>query len=392
MPSAAILTIGSELLLGKVVDTNGAYLGEVLSSAGFDVRKRISVGDHKEEINRWVRILLSDTDLIVTTGGLGPTKDDLTRDGVADALGVPLRFQEYLLREIEEIFASRGFHMTENNHRQAYLPEGAQLISNPVGTAPAFYYRTKEGKEIVCLPGVPGELKFLVERKVIPHLQEAFNISGHLKRTRILKVCGLGESGVDQQIGDLMKMEGNPVVGLLASPGMIRILITAEGNNEKEVVEKIGPVEQEIRRRLGGLIFGADDQTLEGVVLEKLAKTGGTLSIKDAATGGEVLRRLLAVFDGRYYLEGSLDFHYGSPKGEDLDGAGEASDIRIRINSMAPSEGKLKIFEVSIQGKGKEKVVKIPLGGAKGEVETRLAVIAIDQLRKWLDDVSVKAP
>jgi len=203
MPKAAILTIGTELLLGKIVDTNGAYLGEILSSADFDVTIRVSIGDHKGEISRWIRDLLKEVDLIVTTGGLGPTEDDLTRQEVADAFGVPLVFHEGLLKEIEAIFASRGFRMTKNNRRQAYLPEGARAISNPVGTAPAFSFRTEEGRMIVCLPGVPRELKYLMEKKVLFLLRDAFGLQGRVKRTRILKVCGLGESGVDHQIGDL---------------------------------------------------------------------------------------------------------------------------------------------------------------------------------------------
>lgn len=392
MPNAVILTIGTELLLGKVIDTNGAYLGEILSSAGFDVTARLSIGDRRGEISSWVRNLLNNTDLILTTGGLGPTKDDLTREGVADALGVPLRFHESLMKDIESIFSARGYHMTPNNRRQAYIPEGARPFSNPVGTAPAFYYRTEAGREVVCLPGVPKEMKLLMEREIMPHLREVFGMGGLTKRTRIIKVCGLGESGVDQQIGDLMETEGNPLVGLLASPGMIRILITAEGEDETKVSQEIEKVERKIRQRLGDLIFGADDQTLEGVVVDKLGKLAGVLSVEDSATGGEVLHRILKTFDGSYHLEGNLDFKNDLLRPKNTNEEGVFPTVKLGIYSLSPDDDGLKVFEIFLQGRGKEDKIRVRLGGPKGEVRTRLGIIAIDRLRRWLDDAVYETP
>jgi len=387
MPKAAILTIGTELLLGKVVDTNGAYLGERLSDAGFDVTLSMSLGDHLEEITRWIQLLFQEVELIVTTGGLGPTQDDLTRQAVADALNVPLRFNEFLLREIEEIFKSRGFRMTENNRRQAYLPEGAVPVSNPVGTAPAFYFRTEKDRVIACLPGVPRELKYLLEKRMLPSLREMFKLSGTIKRTRILKVCGLGESGVDQQIGDLMKTEGNPFVGVLASPGMIRILITAEGKEAAEVHDRIAGVEREIRRRLGTLIFGADDETLEGVALSRLSDVGRELVIRDTATGGEVARKLLRCHTGKYFSQSCLGFNGDS---SEVSCTGETPGTICLSLRPLEREGnaELQTFLITIQDHGTSNETRIRLGGPRSDVETRLAVIAIDQLRKWGEETA----
>ena len=365
--------------MGKIVDTNGAYLGERLSSIGFDVALRVSIGDHRGEIRRWIRILQAEVDLIVSTGGLGPTQDDLTRQEAADAFGVPLVFQESLMREIEAIFAARGFRMTENNRRQAYLPEGATIISNPVGTAPAFALHTEDGKMMVCLPGVPKELKYLMEHAVAPLLREKFNLQGRVKRTRILKICGLGESGVDQQIGDLMKTEGNPFVGVLASPGMIRILITGEGEDEAQVSELIGPVEDKIRRRLGTLIFGADDETLEEVTLSSLAASGKGLSVDDTATGGEVARRLLKPYEGVYYSRALLGVDAPMP------GQGETGVVSLGIHPVPEErDDTLRAFSITIRDGGKTKETVVRLGGPKKEVEARLSIIAVDRLRKWL--------
>ncbi len=379
MPKAAILTIGTELLLGKIVDTNGAYLGERLSEVGFEVAVRVSIGDHSGEIRDWIRRLFREVDLIVTTGGLGPTKDDLTRQEVAEALGVPLEFHEPLLEEIKAIFSSRGFHMTENNKRQAYLPRGANPISNPVGTAPAFSFQTRDGKVLVCLPGVPRELKFLMEEKVLPFLRDAFRLANTVKRTRILKICGLGESGVDEQIGDLLKTEGDPFVGVLASPDMIRVLITAVGEGEREVAKKIEPVEREIRRRLGRLIFGVDEETLEGVTVRELGRRDTVVKLEDTATGGEVLRRILRPFEGEYRLEGWMRWESSEGRRE------KVREICLAVHCKEGGGGEgPKDFEISLEEDGREKRVPLRLGGPKENVESRLAILAIDQLRKWL--------
>jgi len=380
MPSAAILTIGSELLLGKVIDTNGAYLGEVLSSIGFDVDVRVSVGDRKGATRQWLRRLADQVDLIVTTGGLGPTEDDLTRREIADAAGVSLVFHEELMDEIAAIFAARGYRMTENNRKQAYLPKGATPISNPVGTAPAFITEMGYGKEVIALPGVPRELKYLMRNAVVPHLRQAFDLRAREKKTRVLKVCGLGESSVDGKIGDLIDPEANPVVGLLASPGMVRVLITAEGEDAAEVAQRIDGMEQRIRERLGPLIFGTDDQTLEGVVAEELAERGYSLTIEDEATGGETARSLLTAFEGRYSIRAVMD-----PGG----GAREPGKERltVRVKRIAGDSPPLESFELvlnTVSGEGLRKVIR--LGGPGEEIRHRLGIIVLDQLRKWLKE------
>ena len=384
MPSAAILTIGSELLLGKVIDTNGAYLGEVLSSIGFDVIARVSVGDRKGATSRWLRLLLDQVDLIVTTGGLGPTEDDLTRQEVADAAGVSLVFNEALMDEIAAIFASRGYKMTENNRKQAYLPKDATPVSNPVGTAPAFIVKAGWGKTIICLPGVPRELKYLMRHAIIPHLRQAFNLRTREKRTRILKVCGLGESGVDEQIRDLVDPEANPVVAMLASPGMVRVLITAEGADAAEVTQRIDGMERRIRQRLGPLIFGADDETLESVVTEELAGRGFFFTLEDKATGGEVTRLLLSAFKGRYNIRAVLE--NDMPESEKREGASEKEAATVWVREIPADRAPLKTYELVMEVSGEKLSKTIHLGGPGAEIRRRLSIIVLDQIRKWLKE------
>ncbi|UCF84301.1 MAG: CinA family nicotinamide mononucleotide deamidase-related protein [Desulfobacteraceae bacterium] len=290
-PTCEIITIGTELLLGQIVDTNTTYLARELGRAGVIVRFRTAVGDHLEEIIETLACAVKRCGMVVTTGGLGPTLDDLTREAVARTAGLELEFRQDLMEEIERIFRQFGYQMPENNRRQAFVPSGSHVISNPVGTAPAFITEVS-GKPIVCLPGVPKELKFLLRTEVIHWLERRFDMSMHRLIYRVLKVVGLGESKVDQLIGDLIRSGQNPEVGLLASQGEIKIRIAARAGSDSEAQTLIGPIEKEIRSRLGNRIFGQDKDTLEGVIGSLLAKKGLILSTFETFTGGLAAQRL----------------------------------------------------------------------------------------------------
>jgi nicotinamide-nucleotide amidase len=290
-PTCEIITIGTELLLGQITDTNTTYLAQELGRAGVIVRYRTAVSDHLEEIKEILACAIERCDMVVTTGGLGPTLDDLTREAVARAAGVELEFRQDLMEEIEQVFRRFGYQMPENNRRQAFVPAGSHAISNPVGTAPAFITEVG-GKPIVCLPGVPRELKFLLKTEVLHWLERRFDISKHRLIYRVLKVVGLGESRVDQLIGDLIRTGQNPEVGLLASQGEIKVRIAARTGSDSEARALIGPIEKEIRSRLGTSIFGQDSDTLEGVIGSLLTKKDLTLSTFETFTGGLAAQRL----------------------------------------------------------------------------------------------------
>lgn len=290
-PKCEIVTIGTELLLGQIVDTNTTYLARELGRIGVEVVYRTAVGDRMEEIVQVLQVALGRCDLVLSTGGIGPTLDDMTREAVARVGGVPLVFREDLMAGIEGIFRRYGYTMSENNRRQAYVPQGSTAISNPVGTAPGFILEV-EGKPVISLPGVPSELEFLMTREVIPWLRKRYGLERRNIKYRVLKVVGLGESKVDAIIGDLMKEGANPEVGLLASVGEITIRIAAAAESEEAADALIEPVEQEIISRLGDRIFGKDDETLEGVMEDLLASQGLTLSILETFTGGKAAQRL----------------------------------------------------------------------------------------------------
>lgn len=286
---AEIITSGTELLLGDTLDTNAAYLSQQLRALGIDIHYRTTVGDNEERTANAISIALSRADLVITTGGLGPTVDDVTRQAVARATGRPLRLHADSVTAIEARFRSFGSTMTENNLQQAYMPEGAIVIENPVGTAPSFIVETPQGT-VISLPGVPRELEYLTTHAVIPYLREHLGLHEVIK-SRVLKTCAIGESAIDAKIGDLMT-GSNPTVGLSAHPGQTDVRITAKAVTEEEADRLIAGMEAKIRERLAEYIYGAGNQTLEEVVLTMLVERGETLAVLETTSSGQLCQRL----------------------------------------------------------------------------------------------------
>ncbi len=289
MPSAEIITIGTEILLGEIVDTNSAYLARQLRDLNVDVFRTTTVGDNTQRIAGVIRETMSRAQIIITTGGLGPTVDDPTREAVARAFDTHTEFRPELWEQIAERMQRFGRAPTENQKRQAYIPSGATAIRNPVGTAPAFMIE-KEGRLLISLPGVPREMEHLYENAVIPALRARFNLSGIIK-SRVLHTAGVGESVIDEKIGDLETLS-NPTVGLAAHYGQVDIRITAKADAVEEADRLIAEVEQHLRERLGAAIFGADQDTLESVVMQQIAAGGHTLSVVETGMGGALIQAL----------------------------------------------------------------------------------------------------
>jgi competence/damage-inducible protein CinA-like protein len=281
--TAEIIAIGTEILLGEITDTNSVYLAQMLREYGINLYFMTSVGDNAQRIASAVQIALSRADIVITCGGLGPTIDDMTRQGVAEALGRPLVFDERLYEQIKQRFASFRMQMPENNRRQAYLPQGASAIDNPVGTAPAFM--VEDGSHVVIsLPGVPRELKFLFENKVIPILKARYALG--LIRARVLRAAGIGESALDERLGQELLESANPTVGLAAHHGIIDIRITAKGDTPKAVEEQLDKYEQLVRAKVGSVIFGTGKDTIEQALLEQLARTKHRLAMVEVGLVG----------------------------------------------------------------------------------------------------------
>jgi len=284
-----IITIGTEILLGQIVDTNATKLATMLKEIGVDLFYKTTVGDNHDRIVSVLDNALNRVDVIITSGGLGPTADDITRQAVADVTGRPLSYSPALEAEIAERFHSFGRHMAENNKQQAYIPEGAMPLSNPVGTAPCFLAEDKSGRGcIISLPGVPRELGYMMTHTVIPLLVERMG-GAKLLKIRTLKIAAMGESNIDQAIRDLME-SSNPTVGLAAHGGQTDIRIAAKADTEADIATLIAPMEAKLRERLGVAIFGAEDDTLAGVVGQLLVDQNVTVSIVDMLTQGRLKR------------------------------------------------------------------------------------------------------
>jgi competence/damage-inducible protein CinA-like protein len=257
LPNAEILTIGTELLLGEILDTNAQHLARTLRDVGVDLLWHTTVGDNPARIEQAIRQALGRSDITLMTGGLGPTVDDMTREAAARALGVDLEYRPELWAEIEAWFAGRGKTPGENNRRQAFIPRGGTPISNPVGTAPCFAVE-RAGRVVVALPGVPRAMVHLVAHAVLPYLGQRFDLS-QVIRVRVLNTRGVGESVIDARIGDL-ETWSNPTVGLAAHAGKVDIRLTAKAASSDAATAMLDALEAEVRRRLADWVIGVDGE------------------------------------------------------------------------------------------------------------------------------------
>jgi competence/damage-inducible protein CinA-like protein len=276
MPSAELITIGTELLLGEIQDTNTRYLAKKLKGVNIDLFRITMVGDNIQRIADLVKEALLRSGIVITTGGLGPTVDDPTRDAIALAFNTQTEFHPELWQEIEQRFLQRLIVPTENNRRQAYLPIGSEVIHNPVGTAPAFYLISGD-KILICLPGVPKEMETLMETAVLPLLKRKYNLQGIIK-AHVIHLAGIGESVVDSAIGDFERLS-NPTVGLLAHPGIVDVRITAKANSIDEADAMIAQIEEKIVAAFPKQIFGFDEETLLKAVVTLAKEKKATVDI-----------------------------------------------------------------------------------------------------------------
>ena len=277
--NAEVISIGTEILLGELTDTNSVFIARIFRDLGIDIYFMTSVGDNESRISDAIRLGMSRARIVITCGGLGPTIDDMTRQSVANATERDLTFHQNLYDQIAERFAGFRMKMTENNRRQAFLPDNAVVIENPVGTAPSFI--VEHGENIVIsLPGVPREMKFLLQEKVVPYLQQKYQLG--IIKARTLKTAGIGESSLDDLLGDVLLNSRNPSIGLAAHSGQIDVRITAKADNETLALQMIEKMEIAIRERAGQFIYGAEDDRLENVFVDLLAQLNLNIAIVEA--------------------------------------------------------------------------------------------------------------
>ncbi|MBD5657155.1 MAG: competence/damage-inducible protein A [Candidatus Eremiobacteraeota bacterium] len=289
MASVEIVTIGTEILLGQLIDTNSAHVARVLADSGIDVFAKHSVGDNAKRLEAMLVDALERADGVVTTGGLGPTVDDLTKDAVAAAVGTTLELHEPSVRAIEARLASfgRALAMSSNNRRQAVLPKGAVVFANAHGTAPGFVALRADGKFVACLPGPPSEMKPMLAEALVPWLVNRYGVRDAIY-TRTLHTVGIPESELDTRIETMFRTLENPKIAVLAHGGKVDVKIMAKANGRAAADAAIAPVETELRERIGAGIFGVDDETLEGRLVARLVARGATLGTAESITGGAI--------------------------------------------------------------------------------------------------------
>ena len=407
MPNAEIVSIGSELLLGQIVDTNGPWMARRLTDLGVNLFYKTVVGDNPRRMREVIDRALDRSDVVITGGGLGPTQDDVTREVIAEATGRRLILDQRLVEQIDRRFQRRGLIMTPNNQRQAYIPEGATVVDNPNGTAPSFLVEDSRGV-VFALPGVPFELKWLFDNELVPYLRRRFELSETIAY-RVLKVADMGESSVDDLIGHLIARSTNPTVGVLAHPGQVDVRIAAKASTVEEAMALIGPTEDEVRTLLGRHLFAVDGETMEGVVGGLLDERGATIAVYEDLTGGMVAGRLNEASE-RSFMEGvvasgesTIQRLLGStpPPG---DAASLAKELARSVRALAGSTLGLAVHVVPGVVPGEEKVENLgrgetyicvtdgvgyrsrhyPYGGRGRPDRTRISLNAIDQVREAL--------
>lgn len=385
MPTAEIIAIGTELLLGETVDTNTRFIARTLRGLGADIYRAQTVGDNAGRIAETLRQALERADFVITTGGLGPTVDDPTRQAIAAAFGLELEFRPDLWEQIAARIACYGRTPTENQKRQAYVPAGAIPIPNPVGTAPAFIVEIRPAagsglKAVIALPGVPGEMETLLADAVVPYLRERFDLRQVIK-VRSLHVSGVGEGVLDERIGDLETL-ANPTVGLSAHSGVVSIRVTAKADDEAGADRMIAAVEGDLRARLGEDLFGADEQTLEGAALAAVAARTWSLVAVESGTGGALAERLSRA--------GHPAFVYGAPAAGPDAAALAAAVGRVRSEhaasaalglSVEAGEGQ-SVITICLVTPLEEEVRRLTYGGHPRSAVRWGVNMALDWLRR----------
>ncbi len=289
-----VLAVGTELLLGQIVNSNAADIGQRLAGAGLDHYRQVVVGDNLDRVAIAIREAIGRADALIITGGIGPTQDDLTREAICRATGREMRYSEEYAVQLREWWAARGRELPPTNLRQAEYPDGATQLPNPKGTAPGL--RLEEGETwIFALPGVPQEMLPMIESEVLPFLVHEAGGDQGVVQSRVLRTWGESESQVAHLLGDLYDEHTNPTLAFLASAGEIKIRLTVRAADAAEAAALIAPIEDEVRRRLGSRVYGADEETIEHMLLDIARERGWSLATAESATAGMVAARITSV-------------------------------------------------------------------------------------------------
>lgn len=299
--NASILNIGTELLVGHVLNTNANYLSKLLNSLGYNIYYHLACGDNFERTFAALDFLIERNDLIVITGGLGPTEDDITRDILAKYKGVGLVRDYGMVDNIKAFLEKNNFLVTENNMKQADCPEGGIMLKNSRGTAPGIVVEIK-GCKIIALPGPPSEMKMMAEHEMMSHVQS----TGYTLFSKFIRFAGIVESAVDQEINDMFKHQSDPTIGIYASYEGIMLRLSTLKHSQEEADKVFEPVVKQLHERLGEFIYSDDNEELEDVVVKTLKEKGLSVSFAESITGGKLAAAITSVSGASEVLKQSF--------------------------------------------------------------------------------------
>lgn len=409
--SAEIISIGSELLLGQIINTNASYLACKLAALGIDLFRQSVVGDNPQRLSEALLNALNRSDIVITSGGLGPTIDDITISAIAESLSLPLALNRAVLKDIERHFTERGIDMPVDNKRQAYLPKGAIAVKNPAGTAPASIIE-RSSKTIIALPGPPRELIPIFERSIIPYLGKRYKTRSVIF-TRTIRTTGFPESAINRKIKKFLMMDGAVKVGIYASLGEVDIKITAKSENKKIAAGKIKKIENRIMRLLGRIAYGFDGDTIESVLGRLLLKGGLTIATAESCTGGLIADRITDIPGSSAYFREGITAYSNESKMRELGipqklikrygavsrpvaiamarGMKEksGSDLALAVTGIAGPGGGTKtkpvgLVYVALASRNKTICLERRFSGNRLDVKLQTSTAALDMLRKAL--------
>lgn len=381
MAICEIVTIGTELLLGEIHDTNSRFIARALRDIGVDLYRLTTVGDNLNRITATLQEALMRADIVITTGGLGPTVDDPTRQAVANVFNVKLVYKEELWQQIYDRFSHYNRIPTENNKRQAFIPQNSIAIPNPVGTAPAFYVELGV-KTIISLPGVPREMEYLMNHFVVDYLKKRYDLRDEIILPWVIHTVSKGESSIDEIIGEMEKLS-NPTVGLLAHPGQTDIRVTAKAPSAAEAEAMMAPVLQEIREKLKDYIYGENETTLEKAVADMFNQTGTRLSIIESGTSGTIYGKLRAFMPEDNLSGDTVDLVFSEETLNRLINEyreQKKADMVLGV-VLSPRNADPRV-QIAMLHNGKLTEVNRLYGGPSGDALTWAINVALDMIRR----------
>lgn len=408
-----IVTTGSELLLGQIVNTNASYMAAELNQLGFDVLYQTTVGDNRLRMTEVLRHALSRADIVITTGGLGPTQGDITKEVGAAIFGRPLYADAESLAAIQAYFDQIQRAMAENNKRQAMIPEGAVVFKNYAGTAPGVVLEDeKSGKLLIHLPGPPSEMKDMFNRSLKPFLEKKYGFH-HVIVSRVLNTFGIGESSLEMKIRDLILAQSNPTLALLARPSGVIVRITAKETEMAQAQEKIAACETLVRERIDEYIYAVDDQPMEEVVGSLLKEKQLTIACAESCTGGLLTSRLTDMAGSSAYVMGAVVSYTNEIKSNELGVSRDllaakgavceevaramaegialkfGTDIGVGITGIAgpgggSEEKPVGLVYIAIAGREGTLVKKNLFAGKRNEIKYKTTQTALDMIRQYI--------